>query len=146
MRIDTTLPVVTGDATQLTQVFANLIRNAITFLAPGTTPDVHVSADRDGPFWRFTVADNGIGIPPEHRERVFGMFKRLHSRDAYPGTGVGLAIVQKVVHRHQGTVTIADNPGGGTRITFTIRDPTPDITSDPRGRRGLRGPRPVVLR
>jgi len=131
VRIDTTLPVVTGDATQLTQVFANLIRNAITYITPGTTPDVHVSADRDGPFWRFTVADNGIGIPPEHRERVFGMFKRLHSRDTYPGTGVGLAIVQKVVHRHQGTTTIADNPGGGTRITFTIRDTTPDITSDP---------------
>jgi PAS domain S-box-containing protein len=146
VRIDTTLPVVTGDATQLTQVFTNLIRNAITYITPGTTPDVHVSADRDGPFWRFTVADNGIGIPPEHRERVFGMFKRLHSRDSYPGTGVGLAIVQKVVHRHEGTTTIADNPAGGTRITFTIRDTTPDITSDPRAGADCDDPDRWVLR
>ena len=145
VRIDTTLPVVTGDATQLTQVFTNLIRNAITFHAPGTTPDVHVSADRDGRCWRFTVADNGIGIPPEHRERVFGMFKRLHSRDSYPGTGVGLAIVQKAVHHHDGTVTITDNPGGGTRITVTIPattlDPTPDTTAEP-PRTGVAGDDP----
>ena len=131
VQIDT-LPVVNADATQLAQVFANLIRNAVTFVAPGTAPHVHVSADRDGPWWRFTVADNGIGIPPEHRERVFGMFKRLHGRDAYPGTGVGLAIAQKMVHRHRGTIWIADNPGGGTRVTFTIPDnTTPDTGTDP---------------
>ena len=120
---------VTGDAIQLARVFANLIRNAITFHAPGTTPDVHVSTDRDGPCWRFTFADNGIGIPHEHRERVFGMFQRLHSRDAYPGTGVGLAVVQKIVHRHGGTITIADNPGGGARITLTIPAATPGTTT-----------------
>jgi len=81
VRIDTPLPVVTGDATQLTQVFTNLIRNAITFHAPGTTPDVHVSADRDGRCWRFTVADNGIGIPPNT-----GNGSSACSNDSTPGT------------------------------------------------------------
>jgi len=119
------LPVLDADRTQLAQVFANLIRNALTFVADGVTPQVVVWAEPDGGAWRFTVADNGIGIPPEHRQRVFGMFKRLHTRDVYPGTGVGLAIVQKVVQRHGGAVWIGDNPGGGSRLIFTI--PSPDL-------------------
>ena len=123
-----TLPVLNADHTQLAQVFANLIRNALTFVADDVTPQVLVWAEPDGGAWRFTVADNGIGIPPEHRQRVFGMFKRLHTRDVYPGTGVGLAIVQKVVQRHDGIVWIEDNPGGGSRLIFTIpdADPGPD--------------------
>jgi len=114
------LPVLNADRTQLGQVFANLIRNALTFVAADVTPQILVSAEPDDGGWRFTVADNGIGIPPEHRQRVFGMFKRLHTRDVYPGTGVGLAIVQKVVQRHDGIVWIEDNPGGGSRMIFTI--------------------------
>ncbi len=123
-----TLPVLNADHTQLAQVFGNLIRNALTFVADDVTPRVLVWAEPDGGAWRFTVADNGIGIPPEHRQRVFGMFKRLHTRDVYPGTGVGLAIVQKVVQRHHGIVWIEDNPGGGSRLIFTIpdADPGPD--------------------
>jgi hypothetical protein len=128
VRVDP-LPVVNADRTQFTKVFANLIRNAVTFVAPGTTPAVHVFAERDDMGWRFTVADNGIGIPTAHRQRVFGMFKRLHSRDAYPGTGVGLAIVQKVVQRHSSEIWIQDNPGGGSRFTFTIPD-TPSTPGD----------------
>ena len=83
-------------------------------------PRVLVWAEPDDGGWRFTVADNGIGIPPEHRQRVFGMLKRLHTRDVYSGTGIGLAIVQKVVQRHGGIVWIEDNPGGGSRLIFTI--------------------------
>ena len=91
-------------------------------------PRVLVWAEPDGTAWRFTVADNGIGIPAEHRQRVFGMFKRLHTRDVYSGTGVGLAIVQKVVQRHGGIIWIEDNPGGGSRLIFTIprADSLPD--------------------
>jgi len=122
------LPVVNADRTQLAQVFANLIRNALTFVAADVTPQVQIWAEPDSAGWRFTVADNGIGIPPEHRQRVFGMFNRLHSRDVYPGTGVGLAIVQKVVQRHGGTLWIQDNPGGGSRMIFTI--PTADLGPD----------------
>ena len=122
-----TLPVLNADRTQLAQVLANLIRNALTFVAADVTPQVLVWAEPDRSAWRFTVADNGIGIPPEHRQRVFGMFKRLHTRDVYSGTGVGLAIVQKVVQRHGGTIWIEDNPGGGSRLIFTIprADPGP---------------------
>ena len=122
-----TLPVLNADRTQLAQVLANLIRNALTFVAADVTPRVLVWAEPDGTAWRFTVADNGIGIPAEHRQRVFGMFKRLHTRDVYSGTGVGLAIVQKVVQRHGGIIWIEDNPGGGSRLNFTIprADPAP---------------------
>lgn len=118
-----TLPVLNADRTQLAQVFANLVSNALTFVAAGVTPQVLVWAEPDGGGWRFTVADNGIGIPPEHRQRVFGMFKRLHTREVYLGTGVGLAIVQKVVQRHGGIVWIQDNPGGGSQLIFTIPGP-----------------------
>jgi len=83
-------------------------------------PRVLVWAEPDDGGWRFTVADNGIGIPPNTGNGVFGMFKRLHTRDVYSGTGVGLAIVQKVVQRHGGIVWIEDNPGGGSRLIFTI--------------------------
>jgi len=121
-----TLPVLNADRTQLAQVLANLIRNALTFVAADVTPQVLVWAEPDGGAWRFTVADNGIGIPPEHRQRVFGMFKRLHTRDIYSGTGVGLAIVQKVVQRHGGIVWIEDNPGGGCRLIFTIPSAGPE--------------------
>jgi light-regulated signal transduction histidine kinase (bacteriophytochrome) len=124
VRVDT-LPVLTGDRTQLLQVFTNLLRNALTFVADGTSPDVHVCAERHGGGWQFAVADNGIGIPPEHRQRVFGMFKRLHARDLYAGTGIGLAIVAKVTQRHGGRCWIEDNPGGGSRLVFTIPDPQP---------------------
>jgi signal transduction histidine kinase len=115
------LPTVTAEANQLGQVFSNLLSNAIKFARPGVPPSVQVRADRAGPAWRFTVTDNGIGIASEHRERVFGMFKRLHSREDYPGTGIGLALVRKVVERHGGRVGVEDPPAGiGCRLWFTL--------------------------
>ncbi len=127
-RIDSEpLPKLRADPQQLAQLFANVVRNSLTFVATGVSPHIRISAQRCGLAWHFTIADNGIGIPAEHRQRVFGMFKRLHSREDYPGTGVGLAIAQKVVLRQGGTIWIQENPGGGIRLNFTI----PDQVSDP---------------
>jgi light-regulated signal transduction histidine kinase (bacteriophytochrome) len=115
------LPVVRAEKAQLSQVFLNLLANALKFVAPGTRPRVSVAAERVGDDgWRFDVIDNGVGIAPKYRERVFGMFKRLHGRQEYPGTGIGLALVQRIVERHGGTVGIDDGPTGGSRFWFTI--------------------------
>jgi len=116
------LPTVRGNALQLAQLFQNLVTNAVKFARPGTPPRVRISACRDGTRWRFLVADNGIGIEPPYRERIFGMFQRLHTRDAYPGTGIGLAICKRIVQAHGGVVWVDDNPGGGTRFWFTLDD------------------------
>jgi PAS domain S-box-containing protein len=114
------LPTVPGEAAQLQQLLQNLISNGVKFVAPGTVPHVRVSAERDGPVWRLTVEDNGIGIEPRHAERIFGMFQRLHTRDAFPGTGIGLAIARKVVERHGGRIWVEPRHGGGTRFRFTL--------------------------
>jgi PAS domain S-box-containing protein len=114
------LPTVPGEASQLAQLLQNLISNAVKFVAPGTVPYVLLTAEREGVCWRFAVDDNGIGIEPRHAERVFGMFSRLHTRDAYPGTGIGLAIARKVVERHGGSIWAEPRDEGGTRIAFTL--------------------------
>ena len=114
------LPVVSGEPSQLGQVFQNLISNALKFRAPGVTPRVYVRAERIGSEWRFSVTDNGIGIESRHQDRVFGMFKRLHPRDAYPGTGIGLAICKKIVENHGGRIGIDSAPGGGCRFWFAL--------------------------
>jgi light-regulated signal transduction histidine kinase (bacteriophytochrome) len=121
----TTLPVVTGDAGQIGQLFQNLLSNAVKFVEPGHAPVIEVTAEllEDGGGWRFVVADDGIGINPAQAERIFGMFQRLHTRDEFPGTGVGLAIARKVVERHGGRIWAEPRPGGGTRMLFELRSP-----------------------
>ena len=114
------LPVVEGDPAQLVQLFQNLIGNGVKFVAPGVQPRVEVRAEREEDRWRFTVEDNGIGIEPRHAERVFGMFQRLHTRDHFEGTGIGLAIARKVVERHGGEISAAPRDGGGSRFAFTL--------------------------
>ena len=79
-----------------------------------------IRAEREGAYWRFTIEDNGIGIEPRHAERVFGMFQRLHTRDEFDGTGIGLAIARKVVERHGGRLSAAPRDGGGTCFAFTL--------------------------
>jgi light-regulated signal transduction histidine kinase (bacteriophytochrome) len=113
------LPTVTGDPRQLRQLFQNLISNGIKFVKDGP-PRIEVSATRDGREWRFCVADNGIGIDPHHADRIFAVFKRLHGRDAYPGSGIGLSICKRIVERHQGRIWVEQNEGGGSRFCFTI--------------------------
>jgi PAS domain S-box-containing protein len=114
------LPVVEGDPQQVVQLFQNLIGNAVKFVPPGVQPRVQVSAARDGGAWRFAIEDNGIGIEPRHAERVFGMFQRLHTRDEFEGTGIGLAIARKVVERHGGRISAGPRPQGGSCFVFTL--------------------------
>ena len=121
------LPVVRGDARQLTQLFQNLIGNALKFREPGEAPRVDVRADRDGDCWRISVRDNGIGLDPRFSERVFTIFQRLHTRDEYEGTGLGLAICKKIVDRHGGRIWVESREGEGATFFFTL--PAADKTS-----------------
>lgn len=114
------LPIVMGDAAQLTQLFQNLIGNAIKFRG-GRTPAIAVSAKADESFWRFSIQDNGIGISAEYFDRIFVMFQRLHSRGAYEGTGIGLAICKKIVERHGGRIWVESEPGQGSVFNFTLQ-------------------------
>jgi PAS domain S-box-containing protein len=113
------LPVVQGDRVQLMQLFQNLIANAIKFRGD-TPPRVQVGARQEEDEWVISVRDNGIGIQPEFAERIFVIFQRLHSRDEYPGTGIGLSICKKIVERHGGRIWVESDPGEGSAFHFTF--------------------------
>jgi PAS domain S-box-containing protein len=113
------LPTVHADASQLVQVFQNLLSNAIKFCGKDI-PRVHVSAQEQGREWVFFVRDNGIGIDPQYADRVFLIFQRLHTREEYPGTGIGLAMCKRIVERHGGKIWFESEPGKGSTFFFTI--------------------------
>ena len=113
------LPIVVANAAQLVQVFQNLIGNAIKFRGD-EPPHVVISAEKTGNEWVFCVSDNGIGIAPEHFDRIFQAFERLHSRDKYPGSGIGLAVCKKIVERHGGRIWVESRLGEGSKFCFTL--------------------------
>jgi light-regulated signal transduction histidine kinase (bacteriophytochrome) len=112
-------PAVNADASQLVQLFQNLLANAIKFRGEDI-PRIHVSVRDDEREWVFSVRDNGIGIDPHHADRVFVIFQRLHTREEYPGTGIGLAVCKRIVERHKGRIWFESEPGKGSTFSFTI--------------------------
>lgn len=117
------LPMVMGDASQLTQLMQNFIGNGIKYNR-SEPPVIRVSAEEAGTMWRIAVADNGIGISPEYHDKIFRIFQRLHSRSEFSGTGIGLALAKNIVERHGGTVSVASDEGKGATFYFTLRRAT----------------------
>ena len=114
------LPMVSGDTGQLRQLFQNIIGNAVKYREPTRTNQVHVSAQRVNDRWQFCIKDNGIGIQSEYFERVFVIFKRLHVTSQYPGTGIGLALCQRIVETHGGELWVESEYGKGSCFYFTL--------------------------
>jgi len=113
------LPDVMGDRSQLVQLIQNLIGNGLAYRSD-KPPHIHITADRSGEEWVFSVRDNGIGIDPKHHEQIFEIFKRLHNQKEHPGTGIGLAVCRRVVNRHGGRIWVESELGHGSTFHFTI--------------------------
>ncbi len=113
------LPEIMGDETQLVQLFQNLIGNPLKFRSD-RQPEIRVDAERKDSEWVFSVRDNGVGFDPKYAERIFGIFQRLHKRSEFPGTGIGLAICQRIVERHAGRIWAESEPGVGSTFYFTM--------------------------
>ncbi len=114
------LPLVLGDIHQITSLFQNLLGNAIKYRNPGRAPRIVVTCAADHGLWRFTVTDDGIGIAPEFHDRIFLLFQRLHTRQTYDGTGIGLAVCKKIVERHGGRIWLESVPDRGSAFHFTL--------------------------
>jgi signal transduction histidine kinase len=115
------LPVIGGYPTELKQLFQNLIMNAIKFTKKNISPQISISVRKIIGYWQFAFVDNGIGIPKEHNERIFVIFQRLHSRNEYNGSGIGLSHCKKIVELHKGKIWVESTPGEGSTFHFTIK-------------------------
>lgn len=115
------LPVVDGIEVQLGQVFQNLISNSLKFSAPGRKPVIHIRCEKENGFYKIDYSDNGIGFDNSMATKIFDIFQRLHPKDNYEGTGIGLAIVKKIIDQHNGTIKAISETNNGTR--FEIRLP-----------------------
>jgi light-regulated signal transduction histidine kinase (bacteriophytochrome) len=114
------LPTLPADKTQLIQLFQNLIGNAIKYRG-ASDPKVHISARETRGRWQFSIRDNGLGIESQYHDRIFGMFQRLHNRNEFSGTGIGLAICRKIVERNGGEISVSSEPGRGSTFHFSLR-------------------------
>ncbi len=112
------LPVVVADGRQMLQLLQNLIDNALKF--SNASPIIHISSSDEPDYYIFSVKDNGIGIEPEYFNKIFQIFQRLHAKEEYPGTGIGLAICRRIVERHGGKIWVESKPGEGTIFYFTL--------------------------
>ena len=137
-------PTVMGDATQLIQLLRNLVSNGIKYRGE-EPPRVNIGVGQKGNEWVFSIRDNGIGINPNHYERIFQMFQRLHHRSEYPGTGIGLAICQRIVERHGGYIWVDSELGRGSTFFFTIPIVEREVTTMPQGNRGGSAAEPVEI-
>ena len=126
-----TLPTVRGDFNQLVLLFQNLLSNALKYRNKAAPPRIHVSAEKKGSEWTFSVQDNGIGIQEEHFSRIFDIFRRLHSQVEYSGTGIGLATCRKIVENHRGKIWVDSKPGKGSTFFFSV----PNAIKEGGGRR-----------
>lgn len=117
------LPDVVGDENQLYQLFQNLLSNALRYRSEKRKPKIHIWGEKEGSFAQIYIKDNGIGFEEKYKDRIFNIFERLHGRHKYEGTGIGLAIVKKIIHRHKGTIDVTSQPDIGT--TFIISLPIP---------------------
>ncbi|WP_440950664.1 PAS domain S-box protein [Methanosphaerula subterraneus] len=124
------LPIVMADPSQLEQVFSNLIGNAIKYRQPEVPVLIRVSSVRQGDWWEFAVRDNGIGIEPEYLDAIFEMFRRLHTTSEHEGTGIGLAIVRRIIGRHGGRIWVESTPGEGSTFRFTLPDKSMKQSND----------------
>ena len=122
------LPAVMGDDKQLAQLFQNLLSNAVKF-GGAQPPRIHISAKQTDGEWLFSVRDHGIGLDPQYVDRIFVIFQRLHTREEYPGTGIGLAICKKIVERHGGRIWVESELGKGATFYFTMRDEEPGTSA-----------------
>jgi light-regulated signal transduction histidine kinase (bacteriophytochrome) len=116
------LPVVRGESPLLTQLMVNLVGNAVKFRGE-EPPRIHIGARRDGGMWEMWCSDNGIGIEPQYAERVFAVFQRLHPKDVYAGTGIGLALCKKIVEFHGGRIWVDTDVPQGTAVCWTLPVP-----------------------
>jgi light-regulated signal transduction histidine kinase (bacteriophytochrome) len=127
------LPDVLADSTQVFQLLQNLLTNSLRFRSEAP-PRIHLSAQPNGDRWRLSLRDNGIGIEPPYLDRIFGVFQRLHTREEYPGTGIGLSICRRIVERHGGTIRAESGHGEGAMFVFSL--PGASGPGSPPGARG----------